>query len=148
MIDRLFLPASIAAIILAAWQLFVWSLTTDDVSVVPYIQIWSLLHSLAEPIYAWTCILVAFGLAQRFANRSSPGLDYMTEAIFSWYILHQTLIVMAGFWLTRQGIPAPVEFALVTAVTILGCGLIHEFIIRRSRFLRPLFGLKQKLPSK
>ena len=67
----------------------------------------------------------------------------MTEAIFSWYILHQTIIIMAGVWLTQQTIPAPAEFALVTAATLIGCGVVHEFIIRRSRFLRPLFGLKK-----
>ena len=66
----------------------------------------------------------------------------MTEAIFSWYILHQTIIIMAGVWLTQQAIPAPAEFALVTVATLIGCGVIHEFIIRRSRALRPLFGLK------
>lgn len=143
-IDRLFAPAAITAIVLAGWQLFVWSLTATDIGTVPYIEIWALLHSMAEPIYAWACILTGFGLTRRFANRSSRVLTYMTEAIFPWYILHQTFIIMAGFWLTRKGIPAPVEFALISAGTVLGCALTHEFIIRRSRLLRPLFGLKQK----
>lgn len=143
-IDRLFVPACIAATLLAVWQLFVWPLSEGDFGAVPYIEIWALLHSMAEPIYAWACILVAFGLTRRFANRSSPVLTYMTEAIFPWYILHQTFIVMAGFWLTRQGISAPVEFILITVATFVGCELTHEFIIRRSRILRPLFGLKTK----
>ena len=71
-------------------------------------------------------------------------LRYMTEAIFPWYILHQTIIVMAGFWLTRQGLSAGVEASLVILTTIAGCGLIHEFIIRRVGVLRPLFGLRMR----
>jgi len=141
-IDRLFVPACLAGGLLAIWQLFVWSLTADDVGAVPYIEIWVVLHSLAEPAYAWACILVAFGLVRRFANRSSPALSYMTEAIFPWYILHQTFIVMAGFWFTRKDIPAITEFICVTCATIAGCLLTHEIIIRRSRLLRPVFGLK------
>ena len=141
-IDKLFWPACLAASALAVWQLFVWTLSADDVAALPHVEVWALLHSLAEPIYAWACILAALGLCGRFANRPSRALTYMTEAIFSWYILHQTIIIMAGVWLTQQAIPAPAEFALVTAATLLGCGVIHEFIIRRSRLLRPLFGLK------
>ena len=141
-IDRLFVPACVAGILLAIWQLFVWSLPADDMGSVPYIEVWAVLHSMAEPVYAWACILVAFGLTRRFANRPNPALTYMTEAIFPWYILHQTFIVMAGFWLTRKGIPAATEFILVTLATILGCLLTHEFLIRRSRLLRPVFGLK------
>jgi len=143
-IDRLFVPACIMAVLLAGWQLFVWSLTVEEVGNLPHIEVWALAHSMAEPIYAWACILTAFGLTKRFLNRPSPALSYMTEAIFPWYILHQTFIVVAGFWLTRQELIAPVEFALVTLATILGCLAAHEFIIRRSHLLRPLFGLKKK----
>lgn len=141
-IDRLFVPACVAGVLLAIWQLFVWSLTANDLGSVPYIEVWAILHSMAEPIYAWACILVAFGLTRRFANRPSLALTYMTEAIFPWYILHQTFIVMAGFWFTRIGIPAVPEFILVTLATTFGCLLTHELLIRRSRVLRPLFGLK------
>ncbi|MEO0975629.1 MAG: hypothetical protein AAFY24_00155 [Pseudomonadota bacterium] len=68
----------------------------------------------------------------------------MTEAIFPWYILHQTFIVVLGFWLTRQGLTAGFEFALITIGTFAGCLVTHELLIRRSPFLRPLFGLKSQ----
>jgi len=95
-------------------------------------------------LYAWLAILTLLGLAQKYLNRPSKILTYMTEAIFPWYILHQTLIVMAGYWLTRKDLGAPLEFATVTAMTIAGCALIHECLIRRISILRPLFGLKFK----
>jgi len=95
-------------------------------------------------LYAWLCILTLLGFAQRYLNRPSRTLSYMTEAIFPWYILHQTLIVMAGYWLTRQGLSAPFEFISVILATIGGCLILHEFLIRRSNLLRPFFGLKLK----
>ncbi|MGB3627350.1 MAG: acyltransferase family protein, partial [Henriciella sp.] len=97
---------------------------------------------MARIIYAWTVIAALLGLAQRYLNRPSRALTYMTEAIFPWYILHQTLIVMAGFWLTRQGLDAWSEFALVVIATVGGCALLHECFIRRVGWLRPWFGLK------
>jgi hypothetical protein len=143
-IDQLFLPALILVVLLAAWQLFVWSLSEADIRDVPFLDIIAVAHMMVVPIYAWSCILVAFGLVRRFANKPSPTLSYMTEAIFPWYILHQTFIVIFGFWLTRQGLPPVLEFALITALTLASCLVVHEYIIRRSRFLRPLFGLKRK----
>jgi hypothetical protein len=103
---------------------------------------------LATTAFAWLVIVCFLGFGQRFLNRSGKALAYMTEAIFPWYILHQTLIIMAGFWLTRQGLNVWVEFAGVLIATIGGCALLHEFVIRRSSVLRPLFGLKPKrLPA-
>lgn len=143
-INWLFIPACLTAVVLACWQIFVWSLSEGDLIGVPFIEVLAAAHSMAEPIYAWACILVTFGLCRRSANRPSRALTYMTEAIFPWYILHQTFIVVAGYWLTRQGLPVSIEFVFVTVATIGGCLFVHELIIRRSRILRPLFGLKAK----
>lgn len=99
---------------------------------------------IARMVYAWTVIVALLGLGQRYLCSKSRALNYMTEAIFPWYILHQTLIVMAGFWLTRQGLSAGIELALVITATIGGCAVLHELVIRRIAILRPLFGLKPK----
>ena len=101
----------------------------------------------ARIAYVWLVIATLLGAGQRWLNKPSRALTYMTEAIFPWYILHQTLIVMAGFWLTRQGLGAWPEFAGVTLATFGGCLLLHELVIRRVGFLRPLFGLKAKSKS-
>ncbi|MBN05456.1 acyltransferase family protein [Ponticaulis sp.] len=98
--------------------------------------------------YAWIMILTLIGLADRYLRRDSPALRYMTEAVFPWYILHQTLTVLAGFWLTRQGLRVEVEFPLVVLATFGGCALLHELVIRRIGWLRPLFGLKPKAQSR
>ncbi|MCF5992844.1 acyltransferase, partial [Xanthomonas perforans] len=34
------------------------------------------------------------------------------------------------------------EPALVIAATVIGCLALHEYVIRRVRWLRPLFGLR------
>ena len=146
--DRFYKPAIVIAIVLAAWQLFVWSLSEADIASVPFLELIALAHMMVEPIYAWACILVAFGLVRRFANRPSRALSYMTEAIFSWYILHQTFIVIFGFWLTRQGLSPILEFGLISVLTFASCLLVHEYIIRRSGILRPLFGLKSHQNAK
>lgn len=92
--------------------------------------------------YGWTVILVLLALAQRLLNRPSPALAYMSEAVFPWYILHQTIIVMVGYATIGAGLPAWLEGSIVVLATVLGCLVLHEFVIRRVFWLRPLFGLK------
>lgn len=98
---------------------------------------------MARIVYAWLAILSLLALAERYLNRPGRPLRYMTEAVFPWYILHQTIIVVAGFWLTRQGLDVWTEFALLVIATMGGCALFHE-MIRRIGWLRPWFGLKPK----
>ena len=85
-----------------------------------------------------------FGLAQRFLNRPGPALSYLTEAIFPYYVLHQTITLSAGYFLARSGVGVWVEATGLTLAAVLGCVLLHELVIRRVRLLRPLFGLKWK----
>ena len=62
--------------------------------------------------------------------------------MFSWYILHQTLIIVLAYNLAPLELGPVVEPVLVVGGTIAGCVLLHEYAIRRNRVLRPLFGLK------
>ncbi|MCI4644658.1 MAG: acyltransferase family protein [Hyphomonadaceae bacterium] len=128
------------SVVWANWE--VWM--AEDGALIDYV--WP--ARLARIWYAWLMIAAILGMGQRWLNRPGRALTYMTEAIFPWYILHQTLTVMAGFWLTRQGLNVWVEFAGVTLATIGGCLLLHEFVIRRLGWLRPLFGLKPRRGSR
>lgn len=92
--------------------------------------------------FIWWVICALFGLAQQYLNRPGKRLSYLTEAVFPYYILHQTIIVVAGVFLSSFRLGAVPEFLLLSGVTISGCALLHEYVIRRVALLRPLFGLK------
>lgn len=90
----------------------------------------------------WLWIVTIFGWGHHLLNRPMKWLPYATEAVFSWYILHQTIIVVVAYNLGELSLGPVIEPTLVLVATFGGCFLIHEYIIRRSRILRPLFGLK------
>jgi hypothetical protein len=90
----------------------------------------------------WIWIVAALGFAHRYLNRPFPWLRYANDAVYPWYVLHQTITVVAGYWLSTRALGPVAEPALVIIATIGGCALLHEFVIRRSRVLRPLFGMK------
>ena len=99
-----------------------------------------LLFVYVSTIYAWSCILLLLGLGQRFLNRQSPLLRYLTGAIFCYYVLHQTITVAAGYYLTGLRLGVAVESVLVTAITVAGCVIGYE-VIRRIPYARVLFGV-------
>ncbi len=92
----------------------------------------------------WLWIVTLFGWGHYLFNRPMKWLPYATEAVFSWYILHQTITVVIGYEFSQRALGPVFEPALVLIATFGGCFLIHEFIIRRSRLLRPLFGLRRR----
>jgi len=90
----------------------------------------------------WLWIATIFGWGHHLLNRPMKWLPYATEAVFPWYILHQTIIVVVAYNLGKLSLGPVIEPILVLVATFSGCFLIHEFVVRRSRILRPLFGLK------
>ena len=103
---------------------------------------WSLVETTARATYGWTAMLAIFGFALSHLNKPFRWLSYASEAVYPWYILHQTLLVLIGYWVIPLGWSAPIEVVAILGGTIVGCLLLHELLIRRIGWLRPLFGLK------
>lgn len=99
-------------------------------------------YDLFEFFYQWTALLAIFGWSFHMLNRPFRWLPYATEAVYPWYILHQTITVIAGYQLAKFSLGPVIEPALVIVITFGGCLVLHEFVIRRMNVLRPLFGLK------
>ncbi|WP_055026601.1 acyltransferase family protein, partial [Xanthomonas euvesicatoria] len=103
---------------------------------------WESLEHTARAAYTWLALLALLGWAKQRLNQPFHWLPYCTEAVFPWYILHQSLIIVALYWLMPLQLNAWLEPILVIAATVIGCLALHEYVIRRVRWLRPLFGLR------
>ncbi|WP_313148480.1 acyltransferase family protein [Stenotrophomonas sp.] len=108
---------------------------------------WGQTERIGRALYTWCMLLALFGWARVLLSRPWPGLAYCREAVFSWYILHQTVLIVLLYALRPLQLGPWLEPALLVAGTIGGCLLIHELLIRRVRWLRPLFGLRAASPS-
>lgn len=89
----------------------------------------------------WCWIVAILGFARRHLSRcDGPVRRYLVDAVFCWYIVHQTAIILAAHWLKPLALPAAQEASLVIAITALSCAASYE-IGRRVGWLRPLFGI-------
>ncbi|MCG7533202.1 acyltransferase family protein [Psychrobium sp. MM17-31] len=90
-----------------------------------------------------TGIFCAFGFGYHYLNKPSARLNYLNEAVYPFYMLHQTLIIVIGYHLTAHSLGPIVEPTLVIFLTTIGCFALFE-LIKRIDVLRFLFGLKMK----
>lgn len=94
----------------------------------------------ARIAHGWGAIVALIGIADRWWNRDARIRPMLTEAIFPFYIIHQTIIVLVGWWLLPAALPNWAVFAILVAATVAGCWLFY-LAGRAVPPLRPLIGL-------
>ena len=103
---------------------------------------WDVPFELLQIMNAWCWLLAIFGYGYRHLQFSTPFLRYATEAVFPFYVLHQTITVSVGYFLAPFEWPWGLKFVLLAAATFGGCFLIYQFLIRPFGWVRVLFGGK------
>jgi glucan biosynthesis protein C len=97
---------------------------------------------LAADAVAWWAIVAVLGFAHHHLNRPWPWLGWARESVYPWYVLHQTLLIAALAWLAPLPLGPVAEPLAVFALTVLGCWVLNDGLIRRVGWLRACFGLK------
>ncbi len=101
------------------------------------------LYALLSGLDTLAWVLAIVGFARRHFTARPAFLARATEAVYPFYILHQTVAVMAVWSLVGTTLPLSLKFALAVAATFAGSWLLYEGI-RRVGWLRPLFGMKAR----
>ena len=100
------------------------------------------LKAIFKMVNIWSWILMIFGYAAKYLNRPSALLSYRNRAVYPYYILHQTITIMIGFYLMNNPMHWGLKFIIMVVGTFAGSALIYEFIIKRVKFIGLLFGVK------
>jgi len=90
----------------------------------------------------WMWVLAALGFARRYLNVNPPVLRYATNAVYPFYILHQTVIVILLLPLVYVDLGLWTKYLLVLLGTVVVTWGLYEGLISRVNLLRVCFGLK------
>jgi glucan biosynthesis protein C len=91
----------------------------------------------------WLMLMGILGFGKRYLNRTSRTQKYLAEASYPVYILHQTVIVIIGFYVIQLAAPRPVLWVILLLAAVLGTFALYE-IVRRVGVLRFLFGMRPR----
>ena len=90
--------------------------------------------------YLW--MFAFLGLANKHLNVSTPRLQYANEAVLPFYILHQPVLIVIGYFVVQWAILDLAKYAIIAAVSFAIIIMLYEFLVRRFNVLRFLFGMK------
>lgn len=89
---------------------------------------------------AW--LFAVIGFARRHLVARPACLKAATEAVYPFYILHQTVTVVVVYGLLRLGVAPWAGFVLAVVGTFAGTAALYAGVVRPIAPLRPLFGLR------
>jgi peptidoglycan/LPS O-acetylase OafA/YrhL len=134
------------AIALVSWAAIIAYFNTHPEGVDPPEWLRAAMRSVRE-LDAWCAIIAAVGFAHRhLKNAEGPIRRLLTQAVFPFYLIHQTIIVVAGHHLDEMQMPLVVEAPLLVGATLLGCWLFFD-LGRRVPVLRVWVGLPHRARS-
>ena len=104
---------------------------------------WILISAL-KSLRAWCWIIALLGLGSRFLNFNNRYLGYANEAVLPFYILHQTIILIVGFFVVQWSMGIAPKYLIVVVISFAAIMAIYELLVRRINILRFLFGMRLK----
>ena len=90
----------------------------------------------------WVWLLTFLGFASRHLNYTNNFLKYANDAVLPFYILHQTVIVVIGFFIMNWSLPVFPKYLLLATSSFIIIMLLYEVFVQRVNALRFLFGMK------
>jgi hypothetical protein len=96
----------------------------------------------------WFWLIAILPLGQRYLNIENRLLRFARGGAYPFYILHQTVIVIIGYYVVQWSAGVGLKF-LVIALGSLGRTIgLYDLIVRRTGVTRFLFGMKWRAARK
>lgn len=112
--------------IIEEWRLSMWTYL--------YISIWG--------VTAWAWLFAAVGYGKQYLNKKRNVLNYINQAVYSFYILHQTIIVVVVFYVVKWKEAILTKYVYTVFVSLFFSVAIYHLFIRPYKITRFMFGMK------
>jgi len=93
-------------------------------------------------LLAWFMGMTALGFCGRYMNFDSPFRKKANEAIYPFYLLHQPIILLIGFYMKDMDMQIGIKALLLCGTSFFMTVLIYLTLVRPFNFMRVVFGLK------
>ncbi len=90
----------------------------------------------------WFWIIAILGFGKHYLNFNNQFLQYANRAVLPFYILHQTFIVGIGYVMIDWKSGVLIKYAVLSLSSFVLIMITYDFIIKRVKVLRFLFGMK------
>jgi glucan biosynthesis protein C len=90
----------------------------------------------------WAWVLACLGYGAAYLTRGGRWLELANQAVYPFYIIHQTVIVLMGFLLLDWNPHVALKFMTLVVAAFTISGILYGALIWPFGFMRTLFGVK------
>jgi glucan biosynthesis protein C len=91
---------------------------------------------------AWSLGAGFGGLWQAIPEQAARSLAYLNQAVYPFYILHQTIIVILAYYIVKTNDTVIMKYIYTVGVTLFFTMGIYHLLIKPYAITRFLFGMK------
>jgi len=107
-----------------------------------------IIRDVSSIFLAWSCAVTAIGFAKQYFNKNSPLRKLANEAIYPFYLLHQPVIVITGYFTIQLDVAVVWKVIIVLLSSFTLTTSIYWFLIRPFNLTRIIFGMKKTEKTK
>ena len=107
-----------------------------------------IIRDVSSIFLAWSCAVTAIGFAKQYFNKNSPLRKLANEAIYPFYLLHQPVIVITGYFTIQLDVAVAWKVIIVLLSSFTLTTSIYWFLIRPFNLTRIIFGMKKTEKTK
>lgn len=93
---------------------------------------------------SWFTVITVIAYGQHYLNRPHPWLSKISEGLYPFYILHQTVIISMGYYICQLNWSIAAKFWSISFITLIFCVGFYLILIRPFNMMRLFFGVKKK----
>jgi len=104
----------------------------------------AVLWRLLKGFNAWCWIVAILSYGRRYLSFSNRFLNYASETVLPFYIWHQTVIVVIGFYVVRWHASILAKYIVISTASLVSIIVLCEVLVKRTNVTRFLFGMRPK----
>lgn len=93
---------------------------------------------------SWSAIITILGYSQVILDKKSTVLSVFNQAVYPFYMLHQTIIIIIGYHILQLNVSIFFKASILLISSFFTITLIYRTVIYPFKLMRFLFGMKAK----
>lgn len=93
---------------------------------------------------SWFTVITIVAYGQHYLNKPHPWLSKISEGLYPFYILHQSVIIAIGYYVCQLDWGIGAKYWSISLLTLASCVGFYLLLIRPFNVMRFLFGMKKK----
>lgn len=91
---------------------------------------------------AWFWVFALVGYGKKYLNRRPAYMNYLNQAIYPFFIVHQTVIVIIAYYVVRTEETIGMKYLFIVITSLAVSMAVYHLFIRPFAVTRFLFGMK------